>query len=348
MSSLAGPLIVATDSLHDAARRALDSLGRCVVASPRDSSHFDRAVRDAEIIVVRSRLPGDVVSKVPRLRAILRHGAGVDIIPVEDASRAGVAVGNVPGTNSGAVAQYVLAQLLVLRRKLRSAESNLRSGDWQEGRFIADRGDLLDDVTLGIVGYGAVGRALAQLTTTLFGMRVLVSTPRAETVSAPAIAVSFDALVRESDAIVLCCPLTAETRKMVDAAVLGHMAPHAVLVNVARGEIVDEDALLRALQAGRLGGAVLDVFSSQPLAADHPFTTLENVVLTPHVAGCAASVLRRVGAAIVEDVRRVLSGEMPLNLVNSGASERIRTRWQELGPAHPASRVRKAAVARPR
>jgi D-3-phosphoglycerate dehydrogenase len=329
---LCGPLIVATDSLHDAARRSIETFGRYAVASPADASHFRKTAGDADILVVRSRLPDDVIDTAPRLRAILRHGAGVDIIPVEQASAAGVAVGNVPGTNASAVAQYVLGQLLVLRRRFRNAEARLRSGQWPEGRAIADQGETLEDMTLGIVGYGAVGRALAQFATALFGLRVLVSTPRPAIVTAPHQAVSFDTLVREADAVVLCCPLNAETRGMVDAAVLARMLPHAVLVNVARGAIVDEDALLDALQKGRLGGAVLDVFGKQPLGSDHPLTRLENVVLTPHVAGCAAGVLRRVGAAIADDVRRVLSGELPLNLVNSSHADRIRQRWRDLGP----------------
>ncbi|MGB5558350.1 MAG: NAD(P)-dependent oxidoreductase, partial [Paracoccaceae bacterium] len=140
-------------------------------------------------------------------------------------------------------------------------------------------------------------------------------------------AASLDDLLTRADILALCCPLTEETRGLIDAAALARMQPGAILVNVARGPVVDEAALLRALTGGKLAGAVLDVFTTQPLPDDHPFLTLPNVILTPHMAGITEESMLRMGQGVVNEVRRILSGAPPENFVNPEVLSAFRARF---------------------
>lgn len=270
------PVIVATDPLHPDTERELRGLGRLVRASPSDAAGFRAALADADALIVRSRLPDDVAEHAPRLRAILRHGTGVDLIPVERASEAGVAVCNAPGVNAPTVAQYVLGQLAVLRRRLGQAQDALRGGRWAEGRDIGDLGEDPSDGVLGIVGYGAVGQAVQQLAGGFFGMRVMVTTSRPDSLPPGAQAATLAQLFAGADAVVLCCPLNDATRGMVGRALLESMRDGAILINVARGPVVVERDLIEALVAGRPAGAVLDVHHTQPLPRDHALRVLPN------------------------------------------------------------------------
>jgi D-3-phosphoglycerate dehydrogenase / 2-oxoglutarate reductase len=170
-----------------------------------------------------------------------------------------------------------------------------------------------------------VGCAVRDLAAT-FGMRVLATGRRAGPQGF--LPRPLDALLAESDFLVVCCPLTEATRGLIGAAQLARMPPHAVLVNVARGAVVDEAALLAALRERRIGGAALDVFATQPLSPQHPFFALDNVLLTPHLAGITEASMRRMGLGAVAEVARAFVGEPPANLVNPGALPHWRTRWR--------------------
>jgi D-3-phosphoglycerate dehydrogenase len=176
---------------------------------------------------------------------------------------------------------------------------------------------------------GDIGRQVAAIAKGGFGLKVLANTRSPRSVP-PGMDIAFrtlDDLMAEADIIVICCPLTPETRGMVDAARIGRMKPTAVIVNGARGAIIDDDALLAALRENRIAGAALDVFATQPLPGDHPYFGFDNVVLTPHMAGIAEESMERMGTGAAAEAIRVLSGELPLNLRNPEVVPAYRARF---------------------
>ena len=214
-------------------------------------------------------------------KLLVRFGVGYDKVDLAAASRAGIAVARTTGANTAAVAEMALTLLLSCGRRMKIAQTRTVSGVWEK-----DVGHELIGATLGILGYGGIGRKLRQLVTG-FGCRVLVCDHRLtpeEAAAEEVEPVSLEELFRRSDAVSLHIPARPENEKLVDARLLGLMKPTAVLVNTARGSILDEAALYEALKAGRIAGAGLDVYAREPLPADSPLLTLDNCVLTPHVA----------------------------------------------------------------
>jgi D-3-phosphoglycerate dehydrogenase len=258
----------------------------------------------------------------------VRHGAGVDMIPIEAATAHGVLVANVPGANAHTVAEHVLLSLLHLARRRGSMQARLQTGPeaWAAARALADAGFELPGRTIGLVGYGHVGQAIARLCSGL-AMRVLAHSRSGPRAGAPAAEhVALHALLSRSDFVVLACPLTTQTRGLIGAAELAAMRPGACLVNVARGPVVQEAALIDALRSGRLAGAALDVFDVQPLREDHPYRQMEQVLLTPHVAGITEDSMRRMGLGVAIAVEHLLRGDVPLNCINPQAEAVFRLR----------------------
>ena len=321
------PVVYSTHALHSRAERMIRAVAKLRVASALDAGTLAREAEPATIVVVRAPLPPVLFGRARDMRAAIRHGAGVDMIPIEAANAAGVLVANVPGANARSVAEYVLFAALMLTRRFRAIDRDLRGQGWLAGRAHAESAGELFGRTLGLIGFGAVGRATAAIAAG-FGLRVLAATRRpGAALPAGVEARALDALMVESDVVVLCCPLTEETRGLIDARRLGLMRRSAVLVNVARGPVVDEAALVEALEIGRIAGAALDVFATQPLPADHPFFRLENVMLTPHLAGITGESMERMGVGVAEEVERILAGGLPLNFVNPGVAEAYRRRF---------------------
>jgi D-3-phosphoglycerate dehydrogenase len=249
------------------------------------------------------------------------------MIPIGAATQAGVLVANVPGANARSVAEHVMRSLLQLARRSAPVSVVLRgrSAHWNAARALADAGRELSGSTLGIVGYGHIGQAVARIAAGGFGMRVFahVRSPRLPEDAIAERADSLDALLAQSDALVLACPLTPETRGLIDARRLAALKPGALLVNVARGPVIVTDALVDALRAGTLGGAALDVYDSVPLPDDHPLWTLAdagaNLLLTPHVAGISDDSMRAMGEGVVAAAASLLRGEVPANCINPEA-----------------------------
>jgi D-3-phosphoglycerate dehydrogenase / 2-oxoglutarate reductase len=245
-------------------------------------------------------------------------GTGLDHVDVQYILDQGLALANTPGPfSSVALAEHALFLMLYWAKNLRLSHRNLSAGV-----FYHPMNDELEGATLGLVGLGASGRALAKRAGA-FGMRLV-----GLDIHAPPLSVLDDLgvgylggpkalhdLLAASDYVSLHVPLTRSTRHMLDAQALAVMRPHSVLINVARGEIVDEDALVAALRRGMLRGAGLDVFASEPIDPSHPFLQLDNVVLTPHVAGVTHGTSRRRAAAVAENIRRVAAGLPPLYAV---------------------------------
>jgi D-3-phosphoglycerate dehydrogenase len=310
------PRVLLTNPIHPELQSVLAAQCDLVLAPDTSAATLKRLVADADGLVVRAQLPPDLFDHAPRLRAIVRHGVGLDMIPVAAATARGIPVANLPGSNTQTVVEYCLAAMLHLRRGLATLDSRLRSEGWAAARPLADRGTELAGGTCGIVGVGAIGARLAAVTGAL-GMRVLGLTRRPDTLPPGVLAADKATLFGQSDVVVLCCPLTEQTRGLVDAATVDAMKPGAILVNVSRGPVIDTGAVLRALGEGRLGGAALDVHDRQPLAGNEPVFDAPNLLLTPHVAGISDTSMRAMSEQAIATLMALLRGERPSNVVNT-------------------------------
>lgn len=319
--------VFSTHALHPTAAALLE--GRCAfqVASALDATTLERESLSADMVIVRAPLPTSMFTPDRPLRAAIRHGAGLDMIPVDAATKAGILVANVPAVNAISVAEHVFMVMLALLRRFRMVDRDLRATGWNAGRDHATATHDLSGRTLGIVGMGHVGMAVARIGQAGFGLSVLAATQRRDLPSGIQ-AVPLDAMLPQVDVLVLCCPLTPETRGLIDARRVGLLKSGALLVNVARGPVVDDEALLAALRAGRLGGAALDVFATQPLPADHPYLALDSVIVTPHMAGVTEESMERMGVGAAREVLRLLAGKLPENLRNPDALDLYARRFQ--------------------
>ncbi|MHB8348041.1 MAG: D-2-hydroxyacid dehydrogenase [Acidiferrobacterales bacterium] len=269
--------------------------------------------RDAEVVVTNKvSLPAAVIERLPSLRLIACAATGVDNVDVVAARRCGVAVCNVRGYALHSVPEHVFAMLLALRRNLLRYRQAVQAGEWARSDAFCLLGDPIDDLagaSLGIVGPGALGRSVAKLGEA-FGMQVLLAERRgAEKIRPPRIA--FERVLSDADVISLHVPLTPQTRNLIGGAELACMKRTAILVNTARGGVVDETALLAALRGGRLGGACLDVLGTEPPAADHPLISagLPNLLITPHIAWASRQAQQRLADEVVENIAAFFRGE---------------------------------------
>jgi (S)-sulfolactate dehydrogenase len=268
---------------------------------------------EARALIVRNRtqVRGALLEAYPALEVVGRLGVGLDNIDLEACRARGIPVCPATGANDTAVAEYVIASLFVLLRGTFGATAEMISGAWPRTRLM---GLEVSGRKLGLVGFGAIARETARRANAL-GMEVVASDPfvpaddpawRREGVTP----MGFDEVLQSADAISLHVPLTEATRYLIDERALGRMRPGTVVINAARGGVVDEAALCDALRAGRLAGAALDVFEKEPLTAEAGarFQGLENLILTPHIAGVTQEANRRVSAVTARNVRRVLEG----------------------------------------
>jgi phosphoglycerate dehydrogenase-like enzyme len=245
-----------------------------------------------------------------------RSGAGYDKIDLDACTEHGVAVFNAPMALNHSTASSALLFMLALAKRLREQDRITRQGRWD--RQAAVMGSEIQGRTLGIVGLGHSGRELARLVAP-FAMRILAFSPHADPAAAHALGVrltSLEEVLRESDFISLHCRLTADTRRLIGVAQLALMKPTAYFINVGRGELVDQGALVTALRDRRLAGAGLDVFEVEPLPLDDPLIGLDNVILTPHWSASTSDVWRATGVAMAEGMLQAARGERPENVVN--------------------------------
>lgn len=280
-----------------------------------DDDRFVRLLREAEALwhVLRP-VTAEHIAAAPRLRLIQKIGVGVNTIDLEAAKARGIAVCNMPGTNTAAVAEMTLMLMLAALRRAALFDRATREGrGWRLPPETFDSVGELAGRTVGLVGFGAVGRRLAPALRAL-GARVVytATSPKAE---AEAEWRDLAALLAEADVISLHLPLNAATARMLDEAAFARMKPGAVLVNTARGGLVDEAALVAALRSGRLGAAGLDVFADEPVDPANPLLALDNVALAPHVAWLTPETLARSLAVAVENCRRLRDDEALLNQV---------------------------------
>ncbi|MBN8927382.1 MAG: hydroxyacid dehydrogenase [Rhodospirillales bacterium 69-11] len=283
------------------------------VCPEEDTALLDRLLPECDVIWhVLKPLTAEMIARAGRLRLIQKIGVGVNTIDLEAAKARGIPVCNLPGTNARAVAELALSLMLAAMRRIPRFDAELRAGVWTNPALQDGIGEL-GGKTVGLVGYGAIPRMLAPVLRAL-GCRVLYYA-RHPVADSPDTWRPLEALLQEADVVSLHVPLTAETERMIDAAALSRMKPTAVLVNTARGGLVDQAALVAALRAGRLGAAGLDVFACEPIPADDPLLALENVVVTPHVAWITTGTFDRSFALAAENCRRVAAGEDLLHRV---------------------------------
>jgi D-3-phosphoglycerate dehydrogenase len=284
---------------------------------------------DALLVRSATKVTADALSSPGKLRVIGRAGTGVDNIDLAAATRAGVVVMNTPGGNSLAAAELTLAHLLALARHLAPAAAEVRAGEWPRKKYV---GVELAGKVLGVVGFGRIGREVARRAQA-FRMEVLAFDPyvsRDATAGAGVRYATIDELLETSDFVTLHMPLTDDTRRMIDAPALARMKRTASLINCARGGLVDEAALLAALEGGRLAGAGLDVFESEP-PSDRRLAAHPLVVATPHLGASTVEAQERVGTEIAEKVRDYLRSGMILDAVNFPSMDRDQA--AALGPA---------------
>ncbi|PKA41545.1 dehydrogenase [Rhizobium sullae] len=319
--------IFSTHPLHPAAEAVLKAAGDLRIASAPDPETLLREGRGAGIVVVRAPIPPAFFEDAPALRAAIRHGAGLDMVPMDAANRVGVLVANVPAVNASTVAEHVFHVTLALLRRFRLMDRELRQRGWAAGRGQSDGAADLGGRTMGIVGMGNVGKAIFRIAKFGFGLEVVATSRSPERVPDGVRFLPVDDLVAMADIVVLCCPLTSETTGLLNAGRIGRMKPDAILVNVSRGPVIDDAALIEALREGRIGGAALDVFATQPLPLDHPYFSFDNVIVTPHLAGLTDESMMRMGTVAASEVLRVMKGELPVNLRNPEVVEHYRRRF---------------------
>jgi len=277
-----------------------------------------RAVREADgaLLTTGDRIDEALLGQCPRLKVVANIAVGFNNFDLDACTRHGVCATNTPDVLNEATADHAWALLLAAARRVSESERWLRAGLWKRWTFEMFLGAEISGTTLGIIGMGRIGRAVARRATgfrmpVIYHNRTRLS-PDAED---GAVYVDFAELLREADHVVLVVPYSPAVHHMIDAAALAQMKPGAVLVNIARGGVVDDAALVAALRAGRIGAAGLDVFENEP--ALHPgLLELENVVLTPHIASSTRATRAAMADLAIRNLRAALRGEAPPSLLN--------------------------------
>ena len=303
------------EELTEASRRKLDALGGLAVhyGRPESDEAYVHRIGDAQAVLLGWDLPVEVMLAAPALELVVFTGIGAaKFVDLPKAEASGITVCNCPGYSDNTVAEHALALLFAAARHVPRLDAQLRAGRWNQSSM----GMELKGRTLGVVGFGGIGQRFAAIAKAL-GMHVVAWTRNPDPERAQAAGVEFvplDRLLAECDAVSLHVAETPETEGMIDAAALARMKPDAVLVNTARGELVDESALVEALRSGRIRAAGVDVYREEPLPPCHPFLGLDNVVLSPHVAYNTPEASRTLLDIAVNCVERYFAGD-PINVV---------------------------------
>jgi len=275
-----------------------------------------RDARDADAIITRSRLPDDFFDFAGKIKAVTIHGTGLDLVPIRAATERGIPVANIPGGNAQSVAEYCVLAMLMLGRNAFEITTKMKTNPWDETRALGAKAHEISALTAGIVGVGEIGKRVAKICRNGFGMHVLGNQRRLDKIGPDAQAATLDEILNLSDFIVITCPLTPETHHLFNRDRLSKMKRSAWLINVGRGAVVEETALVEALQTKSIAGAMLDVYEHYRLEPGHPLLSLDNAVLTPHLSGMTQESRKRMGAAAAEETLRMLAGERPINFVN--------------------------------
>ncbi len=273
---------------------------------------------DGLLCLLTDRIDGEVMDAAgPGLKVISNHAVGVDNIDLEAATARGIPVGNTPGILTDATADFAFALLLAAARRVVEGERFVRAGKWKTWGPSLLLGVDVFGATLGIIGYGRIGQALARRATG-FNMRILYFDPSFPTSdpSLPGAAVDLETLLRQADFVSLHTPLTEQTYHLIDKRALDLMKPTAILINTARGPVVDLQALYQALKAQRIFAAALDVTDPEPIPLDSPLLELDNLIIVPHIASASRSTREKMATMAAENLIAGLRGERLPNCVN--------------------------------
>jgi len=290
--------IVIADKMEPEVIEEIKKLGN-VVAMP---SNLAASLQDADALIVRSatKVTEELLANAPKLRIVARAGVGLDNVDKAACEKRKIKVINTPGASSNSVAELALGMMFAISRRIPKADAGMKGKQWLKKELT---GTELQGKTLGVVGLGRIGTMLAVKANSL-GMKIIFYDPHSQPSSALGKPVSLDELYAQSDFISLHVPATPETKGMINASVLGKMKKNAVLVNTARGALVDEEALYAALKEGKIGGACLDVYASEPYTGK--LFELPNTVLTPHIAGSTKEAQVRIGQELIEKLKQEL------------------------------------------
>lgn len=326
MSKSTKPKILITEAMPLIAeeKKILIKHANVQVAKSTDEDNLTTEAKDADVImVVYAKITEKIINSATKLRGIVRYGIGVDNIDLKAASKQKIPVANVPDYSIGTVADHAFALLLALNRKLLLADNVIRSGKWGVWTSPSPKlmGVDLEGKTLGLIGIGKIGSAVAARAKG-FGMKVIAYDPYIPKEAAEKLGielVDLETLLKNADFVSIHSPLTNETRGMIGEKELKLMKKTAYIINTARGPIIQEEALYKALKNGWIAGAGLDVYEKEPPDKNNSLFKLENVVLTPHIAYYTQEAIWRLEMTAVEEAIRILQGQLPKNLVNKEA-----------------------------
>ncbi|MCB9136878.1 MAG: D-glycerate dehydrogenase [Caldilineaceae bacterium] len=277
---------------------------------------------DGLLCLLTDRVDGELLDAAgPQLKVVSNHAVGYDNIDVDAATARGIPVGNTPGILTDATADFAFALLMAAARRVVEADAYVRTGKWRTWGPSILLGPEVAGSTLGIIGFGRIGQAVAKRAAG-FNIQVIYHSPRpVDNPPAAARPVDLDTLLREADFVSLHVPLTPETRHLIDATALAKMKPTAVLINTARGPVVDQDALYAALKAKRIFAAALDVTDPEPLPMDSPLLDLDNLILAPHIASAGSATRDKMARMAAENLIAGVKGERLPNCVNPEVHE---------------------------
>ena len=323
------PCVFIPDPIHaDGVARLRERFFVDAPMGGQDAAARRLAFSQADAVIVRNlAIDAELMDSCPRLKVISKHGAGVDNIDIAGATARGIVVANVPGGNADAVAEGTVALMLATLRRVPEVHALVVSGQYSARWRL--QFEQLWERTLGLVGIGNIGARVAKICAQGFGMRVLaydpgLSEPEIKERGAQKVE-DLRALLEASDVVSLHTPMTTASFHLIGAAELRAMKPTAILVNAARGPLVDERALAEALIAGRIGGAGLDVFEVEPPPPSSPILRAPNVVLSPHTSGNTVEAARNLAVASAEIVLAVMAGDPPAGLLNPKVWENRRS-----------------------
>jgi D-3-phosphoglycerate dehydrogenase / 2-oxoglutarate reductase len=301
----------------DVEKNTLAGIAALVPLQTKKPDEFIEQATDCDALLntYAGPITAEVMGRMPKCKIIARYGIGVDTIDLDAATAAGIIVTNNPTYCIEEVAEHTMALVLACARKVVFYDRLVRNGRWEvpPGKPLFR----LAGSTLGLVGFGNIARQVA-IRAAAFGMNVLYSDPfvKEDQFNVPGKSADLDTVLTQSDFVSIHPPLTAQTRKMIGDEALSRMKRSAWIINCARGPIVDTEALVRALDAGKIAGAALDTTDPEPLPNPHPLRGRENVVINPHVAWYSEQAMVGLQAGAPGEVRRVLTGEWPVNVVN--------------------------------
>jgi len=298
-----------------------------VDADCRTEDEIIKAAKDADaLLVVFAPITRRVLSSLPKLKVVVRYGVGYDTIDVDAATDNNVIVVNIPDFCLEEVSDHAMALLLACARRLVWSTEGLKQGRWGEVQMGTIKEPSLFEQTMGMVGCGNIGRLIAKKAW-CFGLKTIGYDPYLDKAVAEKHSiklVSLTELLKESDYVCLQTPLNEETRHMIGEKELKQMKSTAYLINTARGAVVDEAALIKALREGWIAGAGLDVFEKEPIAPDNPLLKMDNVILTPHYAVHTSTAMKRLRLSVAQEVARVFTGKWPRHWVNKGVKPKVK------------------------